>query len=309
MIYQQSQRQSRSSMTTKTLLAISLVSVLSIGTTAQDITLAECAERLPKYDMDFKGTLSETEFVNFLLGQKPYGKNCPAMTDLDDFSNFQPGGKYHKLFVESACVCEDYDSNDTCCSTPTIEVEQDIYPDGYMTDVCTKITTVLKANCYPSDFVQSAVEEDEDDAARSIDIEEDCGANNERWWILIPIFVALIELILILILAYRLHKQKKKTKKAEEELARIKGKRANAIYPQKNRAVADMEEACEVAIAGANKRTLSNSSRHVDKTEGEEGSESHSEWSIDEIVVITEANNGAAQFGGKTKKESRNLIK
>jgi hypothetical protein len=61
---------------TKGLLVFSVLSftmmTMSGGTAnAQMITVDECAERLPTYDMDASGRLTEEEFVNFLLGQRP----------------------------------------------------------------------------------------------------------------------------------------------------------------------------------------------------------------------------------------------
>jgi hypothetical protein len=237
----------------------------------------------------------------------------------------EPNGMYHVLFMNSSCLCQEFSDNPSCCDVPTIKVADGavnpLNPD-YTAKVCEGIVEVLKQNCYPPEVVQvdteeAAIEEEDEEpvATRSIDIEEPtnkCDAF-KRWYILIPIIFSLIMVIVALLFWYNLHQERKKNKRLEEELSRMKNKNhgsnatSNSIYPIKDSAVQRMEEDCEAAIAGSSSYTSKDSSSYsarcshlVDKTEYEEASESNSEcWEVEDVEIVEVV----------PRKEAKNLLK
>jgi hypothetical protein len=245
------------------------------------------------------------------------------MNSLDDFENYEPNGKYNVLFVNSSCLCQEFSDNPLCCEVPTIKVADGavnpLNPD-YTAKVCEGIVEVLRQNCYPPEVVESqeaeaAVDEDVEEpaaAARSIDVEDPSTTCDEfkRWYILIPIIFSLILVIVVLMLWYNLHQERKKNKRLEEELARTKTKNgdASSIYPIKDSAVQRMEDDCEAAIAAAGASSSSRYDKdssysarsHMDKTEYEEASESNSEcWEVEDVEIREVA----------PRKEAKSLLK
>jgi hypothetical protein len=81
---------------------------------------------------------------------------------ISQLADYLPGGIYHQLFLQAACLCQSYDllNPQVCCQIPTIRVpstpvptatpadaEVQVYEDGYYQDVCFLMARQIQQEC------------------------------------------------------------------------------------------------------------------------------------------------------------------
>jgi hypothetical protein len=147
------------------------------------VSLEACRQALTTNDRNGDGRLTSFEFMSFFqqLHQSVYknatltagGTTCssPSINNNNNsndpphssqLADYLPGGIYHQLFLQAACLCQSYDllNPQVCCQIPTIRVpstpvptatpadaEVQVYEDGYYQDVCFLMARQIQQEC------------------------------------------------------------------------------------------------------------------------------------------------------------------
>jgi hypothetical protein len=122
------------------------------ATASSDFSVGECLVTLGRHDLDFNGHLNATEFTLAARFGLYDGTNCSLINNHDStssVSNFELLTVYWGgIFLQAACVCQEYDENLSCCNVAPIVYRPGHYNSSqYTYDVCAILKQAKALQC------------------------------------------------------------------------------------------------------------------------------------------------------------------